>query len=66
MTQERAANILLIVGTVAMALVVGYLSQADAQAERAFYCEMVKTDAWPDYKGIAAKECRAIVEKDSF
>lgn len=52
------------VAVLAMLLVVGSMTHEDAQAERAFYCAMVETGDWPDYKGIAKGECRAIVEKD--
>ena len=34
------------------------MSFQDEQKDRQFYCEMVQENTWPDYRGIADKECK--------
>ena len=34
------------------------LSFQDEQKDQEFYCAMVQEKAWPDYRGIAAAECK--------
>lgn len=38
-------------------LIVGTMDYADALAERARYCRMVETGAWPDYREIYDNYC---------
>ena len=38
---------------------VGTMDYEDELAERELYCDMVKEGKWPDYKGIAERECEA-------
>ena len=34
------------------------MSFQDEKKDHEFYCKMVQENAWPDYRGIAAKECK--------
>ena len=34
------------------------MSFQDEQKDHEFYCKMVQEKAWPDYHGIASKECK--------
>ena len=34
------------------------MSFQDETKDHEFYCKMVQENAWPDYRGIAAKECK--------
>ncbi len=36
----------------ALFALVGTMDYTDAQREQAYYCEMVKAKAWPDYRRI--------------
>ena len=40
-------------------LAVSTMDYEDELAERELYCDMVKEGKWPDYKGIAKRECEA-------
>jgi len=40
-------------------LAVSKMDYEDELAERELYCDMVKEGKWPDYKGIAERECEA-------
>lgn len=42
---------------IAAVLAVGSMEYADQVDEHANYCENVAAGYWPDYKGIARKEC---------
>ena len=42
----------------AMVSVAMSMSFQDVQADQQFYCEMVQENTWPDYRGIAAAECK--------
>lgn len=48
-------------GLVALCLfmAVSTMDYEDELAERELYCDMVKEGKWPDYKGIADRECEA-------
>ena len=34
------------------------MSFQDEQKDQQFYCEMVQENTWPDYRGVADKECK--------
>jgi len=40
-------------------LAVSTMDYEDELAERELSCDMVKEGKWPDYKGIAERECEA-------
>ena len=40
-------------------MAVSTMDYEDELAERELYCDMVKEGKWPDYKGIAERECKA-------
>ena len=42
----------------AMVSVAMSMSFQDEMKQQEFYCEMVQEKAWPDYRGIAAAECK--------
>lgn len=50
-------NILLLCVGVSVSVAMS-LSFRDAQVDKQFYCEMVQENTWPDYRGIAAAECK--------
>lgn len=52
---------LLIVGSVATAVAVGYMWAEDNRQESLNYCEGVLDDTWPDYKGIFEKDCLEVL-----
>lgn len=42
----------------AVLIISGNMDARDAETERAHYCDMVESGAWPDYRGTAKDECR--------
>lgn len=38
-------------------LFVGTMDYQDAERERAHYCDMMRSGAWPDYREIFEEEC---------
>jgi len=53
------ARIALCLVALCLFLAVSTMDYEDELAERELYCDMVKEGKWPDYKGIAERECEA-------
>lgn len=51
---EHTVTILVILVVIAIMAVVGNGDYEEAKREEAFYCRMVATGQWPDYKGVYA------------